>query len=122
MFGGADAHLQLSWTVTDDLVVIGLGPDFVRHVLDTEPGASLAQSDRFESLLARTGTENAGQYFVDVAAIRLALEEATADAPEMLQKYEREIKPFLEPFDALVGSTVIGGSNPDKATVLITVK
>ena len=122
MFGGADAHLQLSWTVTDDLVVIGLGPDFVRHVLDTEPGASLAQSDRFESLLARTGIENAGQYFVDVAAIRLALEEAAPDAPEMLQKYEREVKPFLEPFDALVGSTVIGGSNPDKATFLITVK
>ncbi len=108
--------------MTDDLVVIGLGPDFVRHVLDTEPGASLAQSDRFESLLARTGTENAGQCFVDVAAIRLALEEATPDAPEMLQKYEREVKPFLEPFDALVGSTVIGGSNPDKATFLITVK
>ena len=59
---------------------------------------------------------------MDVAAIRLALEEATPDAPEMLQKYEREIKPFLEPFDALVGSTVIGGSNPDKATFLITVK
>ncbi len=122
LFGGADAHLQLSWTVTDDLVVIGLGPDFVRHVLDTEPGSSLAQSDRFESLLARTGAENAGQWFVDVAAIRLALEEATPDAPEMLQKYEREVKPFLEPFDALVGSTVIGGSNPDKATFLITVK
>jgi len=122
MFGGADAHLQLSWTVTDDLVVIGLGPDFVRHVLDTEPGTSLAQSDRFESLLGRTGTENTGQWFVDVVAIRLALEEATADAPEMLQKYEREMKPFLEPFDALVGSTVIGGSNPDKATFLVTVK
>jgi Protein of unknown function (DUF3352) len=121
-FGGADARLQLSWTVTDDLVVIGLGPDFVRHVLDTEPGTSLAQSDRFESLLARTGAENTGQWFVDVAAIRLALEEATPDAPEMLQKYEREIKPFLEPFDALVGSTVIGGSNPDKATFLTTVK
>ena len=122
MFGGPDAHLQLSWAVTDDLVVIGLGPDFVRHVLDTEPDASLAQSDRFESLLGRTGTENAGQWFMDVAAIRTALEEAAPDAPEMLQKYEREIKPFLEPFDALVGSTVIGGSNPDKATFLITVK
>ncbi len=122
VFGGRDAHLQLSWTVTDDLVVIGFGPDFVRHVLDTEPGASLAQSDRFESLLGRTGTENTGQFFVDVAAIRLALEEVAPDAPEMLQKYEREVKPFLEPFDALVGSTVIGGSNPDKATFLITVK
>ncbi len=122
MFGGADAHLQLSWTITDDLVVVGLGPDFVRHVLDTEQGTSLAQSDRFESLLARTGTENAGQYFVDVAAMRLALEAAAADAPGKLQDYEGEVKPFLEPFDALVGSTVIGGSNPDKATVLITVK
>jgi Protein of unknown function (DUF3352) len=122
MFGGADAHLQLSWTVTDDLVVIGLGPDFVRHVLDTEPGASLAQSDRFESLLARTGSENAGQWFVDVAGIRAAIEEMPYPDIAFLDHYEREIKPFLAPFDALVGSTVIGGSNPDKTTFLITVK
>ena len=87
----------------DDLVVIGLGPDFVRHVLDTEPGASLAQSDRSRACSAHRHREHR-QFSVDVAAIRLALEEAAPDAPEMLQKYEREVEPFLEPFDALVRS------------------
>jgi hypothetical protein len=32
------------------------------------------------------------------------------------------VKPFLEPFDVLGGSMVIGGSNPDTATFLMTVK
>ena len=121
-FGGADAHLQLSWTVTDDLVVVGLGPDFVKHVLDTEPSGSLAESDRYQSLLDRTGKENAGSYFVDVTAIRAAIEEAVPDVAGMREKYESELKPFLEPFDAIAGSQVVGGSNPDKTTFLITVK
>jgi hypothetical protein len=121
-FGGADAHLQLSWTVTDDLVVVGLGPDFVKHVLDTDPASSLAHNDRYQSLLDRTGTENAGSYFVDVTAIRAAIEEAVPDGPGMLERYESQVKPFLAPFDAFAGSQVIGGSNPDKTTFLITVK
>jgi hypothetical protein len=121
-FGGADAHLQLSWAITDDLVVIGLGPDFVKHVLDTEPSSSLAENDRYQGLLDRTGKENAGSYFVDVTAIRAAIEEAFPDGPGLLGKDQSEVKPFLAPFDAIGGSQVIGGSNPDKTTILITVK
>jgi hypothetical protein len=104
-------------------VVIGLGPDFVAHVLDTDPSASLAENDRYSSLIDRTGKENAGSWFADVTAIRAAIEEGVPYTDlAFLERYEREIKPFLEPFDALGGSTVIGGSNPDKATFLITVK
>jgi len=121
-FGGADAHLQLSWAITDDVVVVGLGPDFVKHVLDTEPSSSLAENDRYQGLLDRTGKENAGSYFVDVTAVRAAIEEALPDGPGMLEKYGSEVKPFLAPFDAIGGSQVIGGSNPDKTTILITVK
>ena len=121
-FGGGDAHVQLSWTVTDDLVVIGLGPEFVKHVLDTEPGTSLAENDRFSSLIDRTGKENAGITFADVTAIRAAIEEFAAGREGFLDRYEGEVKPFLEPFDVIGGSMVIGGSNPDKATFLITVK
>jgi uncharacterized protein DUF3352 len=122
-FGGADAHVQLSWTVTDDLVVIGVGPDFVRHVLDTDASSSLAETDRFTSVLDRTGRENAGQWFADITAIRAALEERVPyrDLADV-DRYEREAKPFLEPFDVVAGSTVVGGSNPDTSTVLITVK
>ena len=121
-FGGADAHVQLSWTVTDDLVVIGLGPEFVKHVLDTEPSTSLAENDRFSSLIDRTGKENAGVAFADITAIRAAIEEFAAGRAGFLDHYQGEVKPFLEPFDTLGGSAVIGGSNPDKATFLITVK
>jgi hypothetical protein len=121
-FGGADAHVQLSWTVTDDLVVIGLGPEFVKHVLDTEPSTSLAENDRFSSLIDRTGKENAGVTFADITAIRAAIEEFAAGRAGFLDHYEGEVKPFLDPFDTVGGSTVIGGSNPDKATFLITVK
>ena len=121
-FGGADAHVELSWTVTDDLVVIGLGPDFVKHVLDTEPSTSLAENDRFTSLIDRTGKENAGVTFADVTALRAVIEDFAAGRSGFLDRYEGEIKPFLEPLDVIGGSTVIGGSNPDKATILITVK
>jgi hypothetical protein len=121
-FGGADAHVQLSWTVTDDLVVIGLGPEFVKHVLDTEPSTSLASNERFTSLIDRTGKENAGVTFADVTAIRAVIEDLPYADLGSLERYEREVKPFLEPFDAVGGSTVIGGTNPDKATFLITVK
>jgi len=122
LIGGPDAHLQLSWAVTDDLVVIGVGPEFVANVLDTDASTSLASNDRFSSLLARTGADNAGLWYADVAAIRTAIEEAAADKPEAFDRYEREMQPFLEPFDAMVGSTVLGGSEPDTATFLITVK
>ena len=121
-FGGGDAHVQLSWTVTDDLVVIGLGPEFVKHVLDTDPSTSLAENDRFTSLIDRTGKENAGVTFADVTAIRAVIEDFAAGRSGVLDRYEGEVKPFLEPFDTVGGSVVIGGSNPDKATFLITVK
>ena len=47
--------VELAWAVTDDVVVLGAGPEFVKHVLDTTDGTSLASNDRYESLLARVG-------------------------------------------------------------------
>jgi hypothetical protein len=102
--------------------VIGLGPEFVKHVLDTDPSTSLAENDRFTSLIDRTGKENAGITFADVTALRAVIEDFAAGRSGFLDRYEGEVKPFLEPFDVLGGSTVIGGSNPDKATFLMTVK
>jgi hypothetical protein len=91
-------------------------------VLDTEPGTSLAENDRFSGLIDRTGKENAGITFADMTAIRAAIEEFAAGRAGFLDRYQGEVKPFLEPFDVIGGSMVIGGSNPDKATFLITVK
>ncbi len=70
---------------------------------------SLGGTDRYKAVAARAGS-GAGVAFVDVTAMRELLEGAmaNADAAERAQ-YEQEIKPFLEPFDALIGSTSVNG-------------
>ena len=43
--------IEISWAVTDGLVVIGSGPDFVKHILDTTDATSLASNDRYKGLI-----------------------------------------------------------------------
>jgi hypothetical protein len=45
---------------------------------------------------------------------------ATASADERA-KYEKDVKPFLTPFDALIGSGTVG-SSVDQARYVLTVK
>jgi hypothetical protein len=60
--------------------------------------------------------------FVDLAAIRGLVEGALGEASaEERAEYEESIKPFLEPFDALVGAGVTG-SELEEQHVIVTVK
>ena len=43
------------YAVTDQVVVIGSGPGFVKHVLDTTAGTSLASNDDYKKLVDRAG-------------------------------------------------------------------
>jgi hypothetical protein len=115
-----DAHIELAYALMDDVIVLGSGPDFVRHVLDTTAESSLASSQRYKDLVGRAGT-GAGT-FADLAAIRELFETAlaTAESAEVAQ-YEQEVKPFLLPFDSLVGSSSVGGEVV-RNTVIVTVK
>ena len=103
--------LEIAYAVTDDVVVIGSGPGFVKHVLDTTKETSLASNDRYAKLASRAGS-GTSETWIDITAIRQLLEKAAtdnhADAAE-LAKYEKEIKPFLVPFDALFGSASVDG-------------
>jgi hypothetical protein len=113
--------IEIAWAVTDDLVVIGSGPEFVKHVLDTTDATSLASNDRYKGLIDRVGT-GTGSTFVDIAAIRTLVETHLkgADAAE-LKHYETDVKPFLTPFDALVASGSVGG-DLTTSTLIVTVK
>jgi hypothetical protein len=115
--------LEIAYAVTDDVVVIGSGPGFVKHVLDTTKDTSLASNDRYKKLADRAGTGTSAA-FVDLTAIRELIEKAaadgTADAAE-LAKYEKEIKPFLVPFDALVASGSVDG-DLTRSVIYLTVK
>jgi hypothetical protein len=117
----AGAHLEIAYAVTDDLVVLGTGPGFVKHVLDTTDGTSLASEQQYKDLAGRVGA-GTGQSFVDVTAIRLLLEKAaSASGSGSLSKYESDVKPFIEPFDAMFASGTYQG-DLGRSTVIISVK
>ncbi len=114
--------LQIAFAVTDDVVVIGSGPGFVKHVLDTTKDTSLASSERYKMLAGRAGTGMSAT-FVDLTAIRGLIEKTaagTADTAE-LAKYEKDMKPFLVPFDALVASGSVDG-DLTRSVIYLTVK
>lgn len=100
----ADARIALSYTVTDDIAVIGVGGDgFVKAVLDTKAGSSLADEARYKTAIGLAGASNASQGYVDVAAIVKVIE---AQLPaDTLKAYEADTKPYLAPFAAFGFST-----------------
>jgi hypothetical protein len=112
------AGTTLSFAVTDEVVVIGVGNDFVKSVLDARTGPSLADDARFSSLLARAGTENSGLIWADLAGIRAIVEPRLTG--EDKTKYETDIKPYLEPLDAVVGSTV-AATDLDHTTLIVAI-
>lgn len=100
-------QVELAYAITDQVVILGSGPGFVQHVLDTNPATSIASNDRYKALVGRVG-QGAGIGFLDITAIRGLIETAIVrtgaiDATE----YEQEYKPFLEPFDAVISSTSV---------------
>jgi hypothetical protein len=114
-------HLEIAYAVTDKVVVVGTGPAFVKHVLDTTSSTSLASNDRYKKLADRAGT-GVGTTFVDLAAIRGLAEKALTDAePSAMTKYDTDVKPFLDPFDALIASGSVGG-DMTRSVIYITVK
>jgi hypothetical protein len=114
-------HVEIAFATTDELVVIGSGPAFVKHVLDTTKATSLGGDDRYRSLAARAGA-GSSVIFVDIAAIRGHIEHAlpTLD-PKAAANYEKNIKPYLTPLDALIGTGSVE-NDLTQSTFIITVK
>lgn len=120
--GLPDAKVKLAYVANDKVIAIGSSPDFIKHVLDAGAGASLADEGRFTGLVSRVDAQHTGVTFVDLTAIRGLVEASMADAPaDKKAEYEESVKPFLTPFDALVSTGSVGGSNDQMHTV-ITVK
>jgi hypothetical protein len=102
--------------------VVGSGPGFVKHVLDAGAGESLADEDRFESLVDRVGSQHTSLSFLDITAVRELVEASMADASAADKaEYEESVKPFLTPFDAFVAAGETGNDLEEQHAV-ITVK
>ena len=120
---GLKGHIEIAYAVTDQVVVLGSGPGFVKHVLDTTKDTSLASNERYTKVADRAG-KGVGTSFVDITAIRGMIEKFAKDSgvePAAMAKYETDVKPFLVPFDALFLSGT-GGNDINHSSIYLTVK
>ncbi|HLO35876.1 MAG TPA: DUF3352 domain-containing protein, partial [Candidatus Deferrimicrobium sp.] len=114
-------HLEIAIAVTDDVVVIGSSPAFVKHVLDTTSSSSLASTDGYKQLSDRAG-KGTGATYIDVATIREMVEKAMASGdPASFAKYQTDVQPFLKPFDAMLLASSVSG-DLTKSVFIVTVK
>ena len=102
----APESLKISYAVTDEVVVLGYGTDFVKSVLDARTGDSLAKSERFTTALKLVDTSHASLVWLDLAAMR-SMVEAQIPANEKTT-YETEVKPYLDALDSVLGTSTPG--------------
>jgi hypothetical protein len=102
------SELVVQYALDGDTAVIGLGDRFVGRALGIAPGGSLAESDRFQGAIERFGgDDNAGALFLDLVALREAVEGAVPQ--ESLSGYDSEVRPNLLPLDYLAGVNRVEG-------------
>lgn len=114
------AHLELALTSLDGLVVVGLGDGFVKAVLDTKPGAALADAAGYRTAMEAAGRTNFSQAFVDLAGLRAILEPIIAASPNGAT-YHTEIRPYLEPLDVLAAA-VTATDDAGRLRLIVSVK
>lgn len=112
---------EIGWAVKGDTFVLGVGEAFIKSVLDTTEASSLAESARYRDLINRAGREHIVSAWVDLVALRSTIEAFGALEPGGLGVYEQDVKPYLEPFDALVATSAVG-DDLNRSTIIISVK
>jgi len=110
--------LKIAVAQKDDLVIAGIGVAFVRAVLDTTPGAALADQPGYRDAIGRVGGSNNVQLYVDVAAVMdIAGRHLPADATAA---FNANTKPYLAPLRALAVAGAAG--DPNRVRLIVTVK
>jgi hypothetical protein len=110
--------LQIAFAQKDDLVVAGIGVPFVKAILDTKSGSTLADQANYRSAIDRAGSSNTGQLYLDLAA---AVELAIRNLPPAdVAQFEKNTLPYLEPFRAF--AAVGSAGDPNRVRFIVTVK
>ena len=88
---------EIAATVHGGVFAVGT-IDFVKAVVDTKAGSSLADAAAYTRAVERAGGDGVADVFVDIAGLRAGIE--TMLPAEEKARYETEVKPFIEPFEA----------------------
>jgi hypothetical protein len=116
--GGPSGRFEVAFTQTRDVVIVGVGDGFVKAVLDTKPGSSLADQPAYQHAIDLAGSSNVGQGYVDLAAVRTAVETMAAGSSDM-KAYDSDVKPFLEPIQSIAWSQAVGADISTARVVLV---
>lgn len=103
----APESLKVAYAVTDEVVVLGYGTDFVKGVLDARTGDSLAKAERFTSALDLVDRAHASLVWLDIAGVRGFVEGIAIPQAEK-GTYETQVKPYLDAFDSVIGTSTPG--------------
>ena len=114
-----DITITFAYATTAQVIVIGSDARFVKAVLDSRGGSSLATQPRFKDLLAKAGASGGGLAWVDVAAVRDLV--AAALPASARASYDADVKPYLAPLDALVATGTTDG-NLIRSTIILSIK
>jgi hypothetical protein len=105
---GQSEGFALSWALTDEVFVLSVDDAFVKRILDGPSDGSLAESARFQDALEMVGgPATAGLSYFDARRIRAAATQVLS-RPDR-DAFERDVEPYLEPFDVVVGARVADG-------------
>ncbi len=110
--------LEMAIATKDDLIVAGYSKAFVESVIDTAPGASLADKADYKAVMAATGASNFESGYVDVAAVVDEIGKSFAGSNQA--RWNLDIKPYLGQLGG-AGFSAIDG-NPSILRFVITVK
>jgi hypothetical protein len=104
--GDPVGQLTIDLAAHDDLLIAGTGEDFMKQMLDTTPGSSLAAQEGYKRAVGASGMSNSGFGYADVAAVVDDIGRA-ALAPDP-GVYDLEIAPYLENLSWAAGSAIDG--------------
>ena len=99
-------------------MIVGIGDELVKAVLDTKPGAALADQAGYQKAIGLAGATNAGQGYVDLTGLRTSL-EALAASSHTSADYDANIKPYLEPITSLAWSVSVNDGIANGRWVLV---
>ena len=115
---GSLGKVQLAIAQTSSLVIAGVGDGFVKAVLDTRAGSALADQAAYQKAINLAGANNAGQMFVNLTALRTAI-EALAAKSSGIAAYDSDIKPYLIPIESIALSVTASNGVASERFVLV---
>jgi hypothetical protein len=114
-------EVVVQYALNGDRAFIGFGDRFVGRVLEGASEPSLADSDRYRAAVDRFGgDDNVGAFFLDLAALREAVEGSIPDVDAM-PGYSTDVRPNLLPLDYIAGvNRVEGGAVVSRFGLVLT--